>query len=94
MRILDLHGEYASTSRIIIQDFINECYNLKEERALIVHGGGSGVLMKVTHQVLAKDKRVKDFGLDMFNGGTTYFVLDIKRVNEYNNSHNLIKGVK
>lgn len=94
MKSIDLHGEYASTARIIIQDFINECYNLKEERALIVHGGGSGVLSKVMQEVLSKDKRVKDFGLDMFNGGTTYFVLDIKRVNEYNNSHNLIKGEK
>lgn len=92
MMQLDLHGENVPVAKILLRDFINQCYNLNERKAIIIHGKGEDVLRKLVKEELSKNKKVKSFGLDMFNAGVTNVELDKKSVNSYNKGHNLIKG--
>ena len=68
---LDLHGFDRDYARIMINDFIMDCYIMKENKVVIIHGIGSGVLRKCTQDVLKRNSYVEDFKLDIFNGGQT-----------------------
>lgn len=68
---LDLHGFDRDYARIMINDFIMDCYIMKENKAVIIHGIGSGVLCKCTQDVLKRNSYVEDFKIDIFNGGQT-----------------------
>lgn len=68
---LDLHGFDRDYARIMINDFIHDCYIMKEKRAVIIHGIGSGILRKTTQQVLRHNVYVVEAKLDIFNGGQT-----------------------
>ena len=41
---LDLHGEYRESARILINEFINDNYKLGNEKVIIVHGIGKGII--------------------------------------------------
>ena len=73
---LDLHGFDRDYARIMIIDFIRDCYIMKEKRVIIIHGVGSGILRKTTQQVLKHNNYVLDARLDIFNGGQT--IVDLK----------------
>lgn len=73
---LDLHGFDRDYARIMINDFIRDCYIMKEKRVIIIHGVGSGILRKTTQQVLKHNNYVLDDRLDIFNGGQT--IVDLK----------------
>lgn len=68
---LDLHGFDRDYARIMINDFIRDCYIMKERQAVIIHGVGSGVLRKTTKETLKANSYVVDAKLDIFNGGQT-----------------------
>lgn len=68
---LDLHGFDRDYARIMINDFIYDCYVMKERRAIIIHGVGSGVLRKTTQEVLKHNLYVEEAKLDIFNDGQT-----------------------
>lgn len=68
---LDLHGIDRDYARILINDFINDNYKMKNEKVVIIHGIGEGIIRKVTQETLRKNKLVKDFKIDNFNPGTT-----------------------
>lgn len=68
---IDLHGYDRDYARIVINEFILDNYKLRNEKVLIIHGIGSGILKKTTHDTLKKNRLVKDFKLDNFNPGTT-----------------------
>ena len=55
---LDLHGYDRETARVAIDDFIRDNLRMKQEICLIVHGIGSGILRKTTHETLKKNKNV------------------------------------
>ena len=74
---LDLHGENSDYSRIKINEFIEDNYKLKNEIVLIIHGIGTGIIKKTTHQTLKKNKKVEKFKIDNFNEGQT--IVYIKR---------------
>ena len=57
---LDLHGFDRDYARIMINDFIRDCYIMKEKRVIIIHGVGSGILRKTTQQVLKHNNYVLD----------------------------------
>ena len=72
---LDLHGmdrEYAS---ILINDFIADNYQMKEEKVIIIHGIGSGILKKATQDTLKKNPFVDSYKIDNFNVGMTVVML-------------------
>lgn len=75
---IDLHGYDRDYARIQINEFINDSYKLKHQKILIIHGVGTGILRKTTHETLKKNKLVSSFKLDNFNSGTTIVELHKK----------------
>lgn len=68
---IDLHGEDREYARITINDFIRDQYQMKNDKVLIIHGIGTGILRKTTQETLRKNKLVKSYKIDFFNPGTT-----------------------
>lgn len=73
--VLDLHGFDREYARIMIEDFIHDCYIMKSRKAIIIHGIGGGILRKTTQTVLRNNKYVTEAKLDIFNGGQTIVCL-------------------
>ena len=74
---LDLHGYDRDFARIEINDFIRDNYLQKKQKVVIIHGIGTGILRKTTHEALRKNKFVEQYKLDNFNIGTT--LVEIKK---------------
>ncbi len=70
-KTLDLHGETKDISKILVNEFIDECYLSGEEVAVIIHGIGSGIVKKAVHEVLRTNKKIERFYLDFTNAGQT-----------------------
>lgn len=68
---LDLHGIDREYARILINEFIEDNYKIKNTKVIIIHGIGTGIIRKTTKDVLSKNKYVKEFKIDNFNPGTT-----------------------
>ena len=54
-----------------VKEFIDDCYKLKYEYLVIIHGIGKGILSKAVREYLKKDKRVLEYKLDFMNPGCT-----------------------
>ena len=74
---LDLHGLDRDYARILINEFIHDNYILKNNKVIIIHGIGTGIIKKTTHETLKVNKFVVSYKLDNFNIGTT--IVEIKR---------------
>lgn len=89
---LDLHGEIRDSARVLVKEFINDNYKMRNYEIAIVHGIGTGILKKEVHKVLKENKLVQEFGLDNFNSGCTLVRLvesvDKKAKKCYNTRHN------
>ena len=72
---LDLHGETALTSTILVKEFINDNIMLKNKEIVIIHGKGFGILKRAVHNYLKTDKRVVEYKIDNFNDGVTRVIL-------------------
>ena len=72
---IDLHGYDRDYARILINEFIDDQFNLKQENIIIVHGNGSGILKKMTQEALKRNKYVKEYKIDNFNSGMTIVTL-------------------
>ena len=68
---LDLHGIDRDYARILINDFINDNYNIKNTKVVIIHGIGTGIIRKTTQETLKRNKLVQEFKIDNFNPGMT-----------------------
>lgn len=68
---LDLHGLDRDYARILINDFIRDNYKMKNYQVIIVHGNGTGILKKLTQDVLTKNNLIESFKIDNFNTGIT-----------------------
>ena len=68
---LDLHGNTSDMIEVLIREFLNDNYKLKNFNVVIVHGKGEGILKRRTHEILSRDKRVAKYYLDGFNTGCT-----------------------
>ena len=68
---IDLHGMDREYARILINDFIYDNYQIKNEKVIIIHGNGTGVLKKTTQEVLKKSPYVINYRIDNFNSGMT-----------------------
>lgn len=81
---IDLHGMDRDYARILINDFVRDNYIAKNEKIVIVHGNGTGVIKKTTQETLKQNKYVEDYKIDNFNTGMTIVTLrkkvDNKRV--------------
>ncbi len=68
---IDLHGLDREYSRILINDFIYDNYKIKNDKIIIIHGNGTGILKKTTQEVLRKNPYVINYKIDNFNSGMT-----------------------
>lgn len=68
---IDLHGYDRDYARILINDFIEEQFRLRQDRIVIIHGNGTGILKKMTQDLLKKHKKVESYKIDNFNTGMT-----------------------
>lgn len=69
--MLDLHGFDRDYARIMINDFIKDCYIMKSRKAIIIHGIGTGILRKTTQEILKRNPYVEESKIDIFNPGQT-----------------------
>ena len=58
---LDIHGETAATCIAVINSFLKDNIKLKTKKIIIIHGKGSGVLKKTTHDLLKRNKNVNKY---------------------------------
>lgn len=75
---LDLHGTDREYARVLIDDFIRDNYKIKNDKLIIIHGIGTGIIRKVTQETLKKNKYVESYKIDNFNPGTTVVQLHKK----------------
>ena len=68
---LDLHGETKDTARVLVNDFIKDNIKMKNDKVVIIHGIGSGILRKEVSDILKKNKNVIEYGIDFMNEGST-----------------------
>ena len=73
----DLHGLDRETARVEVNDCIRDNKKLKNEIVVIIHGIGSGILRKETHETLRKNKNVIEFKTFYNNLGTTIVKIKI-----------------
>lgn len=73
----DLHGLDRETARVEVNDFIKDNIKLKNEIIVIIHGIGSGILRKETHETLKKNKNVIEYKTFYNNLGTTIVKIKI-----------------
>lgn len=74
---IDLHGYDRETSRVMVNDFINDNIKLKNDIIVIVHGIGEGILRKETHETLRKNRNVIEYKTFYNNLGSTVVKLKI-----------------
>ena len=68
---LDLHGTDRDYARILINDFIEDNYKIKNDMVIIVHGIGTGIIRKITQNTLKRNSKVESYKIDNFNAGQT-----------------------
>ena len=68
---LDVHGQDKSSVCIVVNEFINDNLKLKNEKIIIIHGLGKGLLKKEIHVFLSKHKNISKFYIDVDNLGQT-----------------------
>lgn len=73
---LDLHGEDRISAVLKTKEFINDNLKLQNMLIIVIHGVGSGILKEEIHKYLRKEKKVKDFRLNVFNKGMTVIELE------------------
>lgn len=76
---IDLHGFDREYAEYKINEFIEDNYKMKNEKIVIVHGIGLGILKNITQKTLKKNKLVENHKIDNFNDGSTIVILK-KRV--------------
>ena len=72
---IDLHGLDRDYARILINEFILDNYKMKNQKVVIVHGNGTGIIKKTTQETLRTNKLVEEYKIDNFNTGMTVVVL-------------------
>ena len=76
---LDLHGETRDSSRVLVKEFIYDNYSLKNNKVVIIHGVGKGIVKDEVYKCLKTNKYVENFHLNHFNQGCTLVYIKIKR---------------
>ncbi len=74
---LDLHGYTSDIAALAVNDFINDNIKMKNEIIVIIHGIGTGTVMKSAHRVLKQNKNVLEYKIYYNNRGCTVVRLKI-----------------
>lgn len=73
---LNLHGETKDISKLLVHEFIEDNYKLKNNEIVVIHGIGKGIVKKAIYEELKNNKKVKEYKQDNFNPGCTIIKLD------------------
>ncbi len=73
---LDVHGFTSDSVIFPVSDFINDNLKLGNNKIVIVHGLGKGILKNTIRNHFGKDQRVKKIYGDSFNLGITIIELN------------------
>ena len=76
-KINDIDLAITDGGSSIVKDFIDENIILKNDKILIIHGKGLGVVRKSVHNVLSKRKEVTKYHTDNLNDGCTIVYLSV-----------------
>ena len=72
---LDLHGETRDIGKVLINEFIEDNYKMKNTKVIIIHGVGTKTILKETQNTLKNNKYVLEYKIDNFNTGQTIVTL-------------------
>ena len=75
---IDLHGYDAESARVATDDFIDQNIALKNDKFIIIHGKGAGIVKNSVHNVLKSRKEVLNFYTDNYNDGCTIAQINFK----------------
>ena len=62
---IDLHGYDRDSARVKVEDFIKENVIMRNNKIVIIHGIGEGIVKKSIHEVLKKSHWVEKFEIDI-----------------------------
>lgn len=68
---IDLHGYDADSAKVATNDFLEDNLVLKNEKVVIIHGKGSGIVKKAVHDLLKMKKQVSKYYIYNMNEGCT-----------------------
>ncbi len=72
---LDIHGYDRTGAVASIKIFIDDYSKIDTKVLIIIHGKGTGILKKATHEYLKLDKRVLEYKTNYYNDGETIIKL-------------------
>lgn len=72
---IDLHGESREYAVFKSNEFIEDNYILKNNKIVIIHGKGSGILKNAVKQLLKNNKYVESYEHSVYNLGITIVTL-------------------
>ena len=68
---IDLHGYDKDSARIAVNDFVDESLAMGYSKVVIIHGIGKGIVKKVVHEALFRNRGVLNYRLMWENIGCT-----------------------
>ena len=74
---LDLHGYTCDLIIYPIDEFVNDNIKLGNNKIIIIHGVGKGILKKEIKEKYTKDPRIKKLYGDPYNLGITIMELNL-----------------
>lgn len=75
---IDLHGYTKDMAIVATKDFIEQNVIMNNNKLLIVHGIGKGIVKSGVHEELSHNKYVSRYYINGFNTGCTIVEIDIK----------------
>lgn len=77
--MLDLHGEEVAMVYALVNEFINDNYQIGNKEIVIIHGKSTNILTREVHKVLKNNKKVIKFNLNNWNIGETIVKLNVNQ---------------
>lgn len=68
---IDLHGFDRESARVLVNDFVEEAFQMGYPEILIIHGIGSGIVKEMVQETLFKNKKVLSYHICGENVGCT-----------------------
>lgn len=68
---LDLHGEITAMVEVLVNEFVNDNKNLRNEYIIIIHGKSTNILTEEVYKVLKNNKNVIEYYKNNWNLGET-----------------------
>ncbi len=68
---LDLHGEITAMVEVLVNEFIKDNKNLRNEYIIIIHGKSTNILAEEVHRTLKNNKNVLEYYKNNWNLGET-----------------------